>query len=256
MKPLRAAWMAILVPVLCAQTVSVHDLVATARQRIQQADARIVGHLIWAPATGARISYPLTIRAHWFPGVLRIRVDIGQPPSEKVDKREHILLEMRPDGDDTIRVANPGDKAPRIVPFEKWNANPLTPGFSYEDFLEDQSFWPGQTSEGMAKYGARNCMIIKSTPGPGEHTQYSAAKSWIDPTIAFPVYVEKTVKETGAVKEETSFGIRHDEGVWSASQIQVQVRGQAGSTFLTVDRGSAKANLTADDFSAAQLIKF
>ena len=74
-------------------------------------------------------------------------------------------------------------------------------------------------------------------------------KTWIDPGIGFPVYAEKTVKESGAVKEFTSYGVRQEQGQWSAHQIEAKIRGQAGSTLLIIDRGSAKANLTIADFS-------
>jgi outer membrane lipoprotein-sorting protein len=256
MKALRVAWLAAVVPGLWAQTASVHDLVAAARQRIETADLRATGHLVYVEAGGQRITFPLTIKARWFPGILRVRVDIGQPSSAHTDLREHILLEMRPGGDNEIRIADPGDSSPRVVPFDKWNVHPLGPGFNHEDFLEPEYFWPGQTAEGKQKFGARDCEVVKSTPGPTDKTHYSEVKTWFDPSNAFPVYVEKTVKETGAVKEFTSYGIRHDEGVWSAHQIEEKVRGQAGSTLLIIDHGSPKANLTSNDFSPAQLARF
>ncbi len=256
MKALQAAWLAALAPALWAQPASVHDLIAAARQRIETADLRATGHLVLVEQSGQRISYPMTIKAHWFPGILRVRVDLGQPPSAQHDLREHILLEMRPNGENTIRLAEPGDAAPHIVPFEKWDAQAFGPGFNYEDFLEQQDFWPGQTAEGKEKFGARNCEVVKSTPGPADRTHYSDVKTWFDPTIAFPVYVEKTLKETGAVKEFTYYGIRHDEGVWSAHQIEEKTRGRSGSALLIIDRGSVKANLTINDFSPAQLAHF
>ena len=58
------------------------------------------------------------------------------------------------------------------------------------------------------------------------------------------------------MKEFTYFGIRHDEGVWSAKQIEVKTHGQQGSTLLIIDRGSTKANLAVSDFSPAQLTRF
>lgn len=256
MKALRGAWVAALVPILCAQTASVSDLVAAQRKLIESADLRATGHLVAIDAAGARITFPITIKARWLSGVFRERVDIGQPPSAHRDMREHILLEMRPNGENTIRIADPGDTVPRIMPFEKWDANPLGPGFNYEDFLEQQYFWPGQTSEGNEKFGARDCDVVKSTPGPADRTHYAEVKTWIDPGIGYPVYVEKTTKETGAVKGFTSFGIRHDEGVWSAHQIEVKIRGRAGSTLLIIDHGSPKANLTVADFNPAQLAHF
>jgi hypothetical protein len=68
--------------------------------------------------------------------------------------------------------------------------------------------------------------------------------------------VEKTLKGTGAVKEFTYFGLRHDGGVWSADQVEAKTRGQAGSTLLIINRGSAKANLGLGDFSPGQLTRF
>ena len=260
MRALRAAryagLIAALLPALWAQTANVNDLFATARKQIETSDFRVTGHLVAIDAAGARVSYPITIKTHWFSGVLREFIDLGQPPSTRADLREHILLEMVSGGDHTIQIAHPGETSAHIVPFEKWSAHPLGPGFNYEDFLEQQYFWPGQTSEGQAKFGARNCNVIKSTPGPADRTHYAQVRTWIDPSIGFPVYVEKTVKETGAVKEFTSYGVRQEEGHWFAHQIEVTTRGQQGSTLLIFDRGSVKAKLTVADFTPAALTHF
>jgi hypothetical protein len=59
------------------------------------------------------------------------------------------------------------------------------------------------------------------------------------------------------VKEFTYFGLRHDGGVWSASQIEAKLRGQATAPrLLIINRGSAKANLTLGDFSPEHLTHF
>jgi hypothetical protein len=163
---------------------------------------------------------------------------------------------MRANGDNAIRVADPGDASPRLLPFEKWNDDLIGPGFNHEDFLEQQYFWPGQTSEGMVKFGARNCNVVKSTPGAEFRTHYAEVKTWVDPAIGFPVYAEKTLKDSGEVKEFTSYGVRQEEGHWFAHQVEVKTRGRAGSTLLIFDRGSAKAKLTAADFSPAALTHF
>ncbi len=256
MRSLRFAWVAALAPVLCAQAANVNDLLATPRKQIEAADFRATGHLVAIDAAGKRVSFPITLKGRWFPGVLRVRVDLGQPPSVRQEMREHLLLEMRPNGENTIRIADPSDTAARILPFEKWSVHPLGPAFNYEDFLEQEYFWPGQSSTGKAKFGARDCDVVKSTPGAGNKTHYAEVKTWIDRSIGFPVYAEKTAKETGAIKEFTSFGLRHEQGQWSAHQIEAKTRGQAGSTLLIIDRGSAKANLTIADFSPEQLTKF
>jgi hypothetical protein len=223
---------------------------------VQTADFRATGHLVRVDATGARTSYGITIKAHWFPGVLRVLLEITPPKATKPDARAHILLEMRPDGRNVVKIAHPGDSAPAILPFNKWNDGPLGPGFSYEDFLESAYFWPNQAVVEETKYGARDCDVLKSTPGASDRTQYAEVRSWLDHSIGFPVYVEKTMKGTGAVKEFTYFGLRHEGGVWSASQVEEKLRDSPGSTLLIVDRGSAKANLALADFSTEQLTHF
>jgi hypothetical protein len=81
-------------------------------------------------------------------------------------------------------------------------------------------------------------------------------KTWLDHSIAFPVYVEKSLKGTGTVKEFTYSGLRHDGGVWSAHQVEEKTHGMAGSSLLIIDRGKTKANLALRDFSPEQLIRF
>jgi len=226
------------------------------QERIEAADFRVNGHLVRVDADGKRTSDGIAIKAHWFPGVLRVLVDVTPPPNAKADARTRILLEMRQSGQNSIQIAHPGDKVAVKLPFDKWSDGPLGPGFSFEDFMETQYFWPGQTLEKEVMFGARNCDVVESTPGAADKTHYSGIKTWLDHSIGFPVYVEKTVKGTGSVKEFTSFGLRHDGGVWSASQVESKIRGQGGSTLLIIDRGSAKANLGLGDFSPEQLTHF
>jgi hypothetical protein len=163
---------------------------------------------------------------------------------------------MRPNGQNVIHIAHPGDAASVILPFEKWSDGPLGAAFSYEDFLEPQYFWPGQTALEETRYGARDCDDVVSSPGAADRTHYAAIKSWLDHGIGFPVYVEKTLKGSGAVKEFTYFGLRQNGGVWSASQVEAKIRGHAGSTLLIIDRGSTKANLGLKDFSSEVLTRF
>jgi hypothetical protein len=227
-------------------------LLAGPRQAIEKADYRASGHLVRVDGAGKRTSEDISIKAHWFPGVLRILLDITGP----ADARAHILLEMRPDGQNSIRIAHPGDKTPSPISFDKWSDGPLGAGFSYEDFLEEQYFWPGQAVLESVRRGARNCDVLKSTPGVADKTHYAEVRSWIDHTIDVPIYAEKTVKEGGAVKEFTSFDLRHEGGIWSATQIEEKTRGQSGSTLLIISRGSPKANLSARDFSPESIARF
>jgi Outer membrane lipoprotein-sorting protein len=235
-----------------ALAVDPQTLLASPRQAVEQADYRAAGHLVRVDASGKRTSYDISIKAHWFPGVLRILVEITNP----ADSRAHILLEMRPGGQNSIRIAHPGDKALTAIPFEKWADGPLGPGFSFEDFLEQEYFWPGQAALESVRFGARDCDVLKSTPGAADKTHYAEVRTWFDHTIHVPVYAEKTLKAGEAVKEFTSYGLRHEGGIWSATQIEEKTRGQAGSTLLIINRGSPKANLNLGDFSPDRLMHF
>jgi len=251
MRPLPVLFAVLLfaLPVLAADADSA---VALSRQRVEAADFRASGHLVKVDAAGVRTSYAFTLKAHWFPGILRVLLEIASP----ADARAHILLEMPPNGPSTIKIAHPGDSVPATLPFDRWSDGPLGSGFSYEDFIEPQFFWPGQKLVEQAKFGARDCDVIRSTPGAADRTHYSAVRTWLDRAIGFPVYVEKTLKDSAVVKEFTYFGLRHNGGVWSASQVESKTRGHAGSTLLIIDRGGAKANLALKEFSPESLIHF
>jgi hypothetical protein len=257
MKVLMGIWIAAAILALEAtpaktQAEDIHAVLARPQQRIETADYRAVGHLVRVDAQGARTSYPINLKVHWFPGVLRVLCEIGGSGTGRL----HILLEMRPNGQNSIRIAHPGDKAPVTLPFEKWSDGPLGPGFSYEDFFEPQYFWPSQTILKETKFGARDCDLLRSIPGPADRTHYAEIETWLDRSIGYPVYVEKTSKAVGSVKEFTYFGLRQNGGVWSASQVEGKIRGQAGSTLLIIDRGSTKANLDLKDFNSEELTRF
>jgi len=235
-----------------AQAADPQAVLTASRQAVQKADYRASGHLVRVDAAGKRTSYDITIKAHWFPGVLRVLAEITGPANARVN----LLLEMRPGGQNSILIAHPGDKALSPIPFEQWTDGLLGPGFSYEDLLQQEYFWPGETLVGSVRRGARDCDVVISKPGPADKTHYSEVRTWFDHTIDFPVYVEKTLKSGGKVKQYTSFGLRHDGGVWSASQIEEKSDGQAGSTLLIINRGSPKANLTVGDFGLERVTRF
>lgn len=249
---LRAALASAMLFAASAGASDIRAVLEVPRQRIEAADFETTGRLVRVESSGARTSYGVSIKAHGFAGVLRVLLEVNSPAAA----RAHVLLEMRFDGQSSIRIVHPGDKSPATLPFDKWSDGPLGPGFAYEDFLEQQYFWPGQSEEAESKFGARDCDVVKSTPGAADRTHYAQVKTWLDHTIGFPVYVEKTVKATGAVKEFTYLGLRHNGGVWSASQVEVKTRGPAGEVLLIIDRGSAKANLSLRDFSPERLTHF
>ena len=239
-----------------AQAADLKLVVKAARGHVETADYRATGQLVRIGSGGNRTSSSITIKARWFTGMLRVLVVIGQPSNAHSEMREHVLLEMHPDGQHIIRVAAPGDAAPVNVPAYKWNSSLLGPAFSLEDLLEQQFFWSDQSLEPSANYGARDCNVLKSVPDKRDRTNYSQVRTWLDRNILYPVYAEKTAKESGTIKEFTYFGLRQSGGVWFARQLEIKERGKPGSTLLIIDRGSSKANLTLADFDAGQLTRF
>ena len=241
-------------------------LVAVARHGVEVEDSRATGHLIRVDASGSRISNAFAVRAHWFPGVLRVLLQVdpsqtapsqaaveGTRPKSTHEERISILFEMRPNGQSTIRVFRPHESAPASLPFDKWGESVDGSDFNYEDFLQPEYYWQNQTVVNSAKFGAHNCDVLKSAPGASDRSHYAEVQTWLDHTTGYPIYVEKTLKGAGTVKGFTSLGLRQMGGVWSARQVEIKIQGRPGSTLLIFERGSTKANLTLKDFSPEQI---
>jgi hypothetical protein len=243
-----------------AHAADARTVIALVRQRIESSDFRATGRLVRVDPSGNRISNAITIKARWFPGVLRALVEIAPPRTPggnaPQDARVSILLEMRPNGQNTIRIFRSHESAPASLPFDKWGEGVFGSDFNYEDFLQPEFYWQGQTILKTAKFGARDCDVLKSTPGPLDHSHYTQIQTWLDHTIVYPVYAEKTLKEGGIVKEFTSFGLSQSDGVWAARQVEVKIHGRPGSTLLIIERGSTKAHLSIRDFSPEQISQF
>jgi hypothetical protein len=219
------------------------------RQRIEKLDYRISGQLTRVEADGKRTSYKFAAKAHWFPDGLRLLCEISGPGSEKTS----LLLHMSVTGHMTIEAMLPGEKTASELPFERWNDPLVGTDFSYEDMVENQFFWKNQESLPPEKYGARDCLVLKSKSGPQDRTDYDSVTSWIDRSILFPVHVVKTLHGTGLQKEFIYYGLREIGGNWSATQVEAKVQGKPGSSMLLIEGGSGKANLVAKDFDLKQV---
>ena len=214
------------------------------RQRIEKLDYRTTGRLTRVEANGKRTNYKFVAKAHWFPDGLRLLCEISGPGSEKT----RLLLHMSVTGNVTIEAVLPGEKAASVLPFERWNDPLVGTDFSYEDMVENQFFWKNQQPLPPEKYGARDCLVLKSKSGPQDQTYYDSATSWIDRTILYPVHVVKTLRGTGQQKEFIYYGLRHVGGLWSATQVEAKLQGKLGSSILVIEGGSGKANLGRKDF--------
>src|SRR6202795_1215467 len=184
------------------------------RQRIEKLDYRVTGRLTRVEGDGKRTSYKFAAKARGFPDGLRVLCEISGAGSEKTS----VLLHMTVSGHVTIETALPGEKAMSVLPFERWNDPLVGTDFSYEDMVESQFFWKNQELLAAEKYGARDCFVLKSTPGSQNRTYFDSVTSWIDRGILFPVHVVKTLRGTGLQKEFIYYGLRQIGGAWSAPQ--------------------------------------
>jgi hypothetical protein len=218
------------------------------RQRIETLDYRATGRLTKVEANGARTNYKFLAKGHWFPDGLRLLSEFTGPGSAKT----RLLLHMTVGGRVTVEAMLPGDKTMSAVPFERWNEPLLGTDFSYEDILESQFFWKNQELLPSEKYGARDCFVLKSTPGPQDRTHYESVTSWIDRNIFYPVHVVKTVRGSGQQKDFIYYGLRQVGGVWSATQVEAKLQGKTGSSLLVIENGSGKAHLSLKDFDLGE----
>lgn len=243
-----------------AHAASVQTVLGPLRQRMETSDYRAAGQLVLVDASGNRTRYAIRVKGLWFAGALHVLVDMS--PSKAVADRGpqtgqiRLLLELHSDGRSAIWLFQPHASAPTRLPLDKWSDRLGGSAISYEDLIEQQYLWPGQTLLPDANLGARSCNVLQSKPGPSDLTHYSAVTTWLDRTIDYPVYVEKAAKQGGMVKEFTYSGLRQSSGVWAATQVEVKIHGRAGATLLTIRRGSAKANLSAQDFRFATIAHF
>jgi hypothetical protein len=251
---------AMLIIATSAHATDTPAVVAIARKRIEATDFHASGRLIRVDATGNRISNAITMAAHWFPGVLRVLVQVvpsrNSTGSADQNPRVTILFEMRPSGQSTIRIFRPHESQPATLPFEKWSESVIGSDFNYEDFLQPEYYWQRQTLLKSARFGAHDCDVLRSAPSESDRSHYAEVQTWLDHTIGYPIYVEKKPKYGGDVKEFTYFGLSQSGGVWSARQVEVKIHGHPGSTVLIIERGSAKAKLGIRDFSPEQISRF
>jgi hypothetical protein len=223
-------------------------VLSASRQHIEKLDYRVTGRLTRMEGNGKRTTYKFVAKAHWFPDGLRLLCEISGPASAKTS----VLLHMGVSGHVTIEAVLPGEKTASVLPFERWNDPLVGTDFTYEDMVENQFFWKNQELLASEKYGARDCFVLKSTPGPQNRTYYDSVTSWIDRGILYPVHVVKTLRGTGQQKEFIYYALRQVGGVWSATQVEAKLQGKPGSSVLVIEVGSGKANLGRKDFAISQ----
>jgi len=226
---------------------SLNAILVAARARVAQSDVRATGRLVAIAANGARINNNLALASHSFPDGLRTMVTVTTPDHTSV---RYLLLQDAA-GHTTIEAFRKGDSAPVKLPPEHWGEGVAGTVFYPEDFADGQFFWSKQTVLPPAKYGARDCFVLRSEPGLGQPTQYASVTTWIDQKTGALVYVEAVPKNGEPTKQFVFYGIEQIGGTWLSRQIEVKIAGKPGSSMLLIEHGSPHAHLQRKDFNLA-----
>jgi hypothetical protein len=227
------------------------SVTTAAHQRMETTDFVASGRLVQVGAAGDRKSYNFTLKAHWFADGLRMLCEITSPASSRVK----LLMTFTAGGKETIDIGKPGAASPTSLPFERWGESLLGTNFSYEDLADAQFFWQKQTLLPDAKYGARDCNVLKSEPGLADRTHYASVTTWIDKQNQGTVHEEKAEKGSSTLKDFVYYDLRKTGSVWSAAQIEAKTQGSPGSSLFIIEKGSANARLDRKDFEPALLVK-
>jgi len=223
---------------------SLKAVLASARARVEKSDVHATGRLIMVAANGARINNTLALASHSFPDGLETLITVTTPEH----KTERYLLTQNESGHTSIQALLPGDKTPARLSPERWGNGVAETLFYPEDFADGQFFWTKQTVLPPTKYGARDCFVLRSEPGPAQPSIYAQVTTWMDQKTGAPVYVEATPKNGGPTKQFVFYDLEQIGGLWLSRQVEAKLQGKPGSTILLIDHGSPHAHLTHKDF--------
>jgi hypothetical protein len=226
-------------------TGSLKTILAAARGRVEKSDVRATGRLVAIAANGSRTNNNLALASHSFPDGLRTMVTITTPDHKSV----RYLLLQDAGGHTTIESFRKGDPAPVKLPPDRWGEGVAGTAFYPEDFADGQFFWSKQTVLPPQKYGARDCFVLKSEPGPGQPSVYASVTTWIDQKTGAPVYVEAAPKNGDPTKQFIFYSIEQIGGAWLSRQVEAKIASKPGSSMMLIDHGSPHAHLQRKDFN-------
>jgi len=224
---------------------SLKAVLATARARVAKSDVRASGRLVEIAANGTRTNNTIVLESHSFPDGLRTMVTVTSAGNSSV----RYLLAQDAEGHTAIDSFTKGEKKPVRLSAERWGEGVAGTLFYPEDFADGQFFWAKQTVLPAQKYGARDCFVLRSEPGPGQTTIYASVTTWIDQKTGAPVYVEASRIGGGPAKQFVFYDLEQMGGVWEPRQVEAKLSGRPGSSVLVLERGSAHAHLQRNDFN-------
>lgn len=189
------------------------ELAARLREARLAAEFSVRARLVRVDEAGARTTYRISAQGKPSPGANRVLYAVTQPALR-------IAIEYR------------GAGAPKLVPTRTGYF--LDTELAYEDLTDAYVWWNNQVLAGIEKYGARTCYVLKSRPGAGDASDYSEVTSWVDREALVPVFVQKRLRQSGALKEFLFYGLQRSRGQWGPRQVEVRMQGGRSRTLLIV----------------------
>lgn len=159
---------------------------------------------------------------------------VTEPP-EAVTR---ILVEAPFEGRPTLWLAAGANGKPAVLPPEKWADAILGSQLAFEDLVDDHLGWPEQTVTGEEAVSGKLCYVLRSAAAGRP-----PVTTWLDEATLLPLRTVKQPRGSGAAKEIVCRGVRQSAGQWTASTIEVRIRGTEGSTRIVFTGGSEHARV-------------
>lgn len=82
---------------------------------------------------------------------------------------------------------------------------------SYADVLENFFAWENQTIVGAETVNRVNCQVLESKPGKGQHSNYTAVRTWVDIKRLVPMKIEKYQSGAALVRSIETTDVATDD---------------------------------------------
>ena len=164
---------------------------------------------------------------------------VTEPP----EARTRILVESPLEGRPTVWLVSGARGAAAVLPVARWAMAILGSHLTVEDLIDDYLTWPKQSVTGEEAVSEKMCYVLRSEAAEGGASAYRSVTTWVDQATLVPLRILKEPRGPGAPKEILSRGIRQSGGHWAASNIEIRIRGAAGSTRIVFTGGSEHARV-------------
>ena len=163
--------------------------------------------------------------------------------TEPLEARTRILVEAPFEGRPTVWLVSGVAAKAAVLPAESWARAIVGSHLTVEDLIDDHFTWPKQSVTGEEAVTGKMCYVLRSEPAEGHASTYGSVTTWMDEATLVPLRIVKEPRGPGAPKEIVCRGLRQSAGHWSASNIEVRLRGSAGSTKIVFTAGSENARV-------------